>query len=227
MKKVLKKLFSVALGAAMLVSVAFGTKSEVYAATELLSDGGFESATFWEDGNWTFVYDWDAGSTVNLKAYSSDEWLEKSTDGGENTVNYWFCVAGDMTVRQTVDLEAGVYTLKCYNMGENVTITPYVDGVTGTAVAATGWNAWSEVTYSFTLEEAKEDVVIGWNLTGAVDDCYGYIDAASLVKTGEVTPPPQEPNPPQTGDTATMIPVLAMVAGVALMVTTKKTRVTE
>jgi arabinogalactan endo-1,4-beta-galactosidase len=82
------------------------------AALPSLVNGGFES-NFWDDGSWTFEYDWEKVELTHFN-YSNDQWM--TGDEGDHAFKYWVKDTGEsrsFRVKQTLEtLPAGSYLLE-------------------------------------------------------------------------------------------------------------------
>ncbi len=166
-----------------------GDSSAVTAETVTLQDSDF-TGSLWDDGIWTVnPTTWDtATTTLEYYTYATDKWLTPGEDAGETGFHFWMKSAGSFDLTQLIDvLPAGEYTLTSYVMGENadIELTMYdsdnnkIEPETSNKVSLEKWNVWQEVSETFVIDEAVEDVTVGAQGTVA-DGGYGYIDHLTI-----------------------------------------------
>ena len=166
-----------------------GDSSAVTAETVTLQDSDF-TGSLWDDGIWTVnPTTWDtATTTLEYYTYATDQWLTPGEDAGETGFHFWMKSAGSFDLTQLIDvLPAGEYTLTSYVMGENadIELTMYdsdnnkIEPETSNKVSLEKWNVWQEVSETFVIDEAVEDVTVGVQGTVA-DGGYGYIDHLTI-----------------------------------------------
>ena len=166
-----------------------GDSSAVTAETVTLQDSDF-TGSLWDDGIWTVnPTTWDtATTTLEYYTYATDKWLTPGEDAGETGFHFWMKSAGSFDLTQLIDvLPAGEYTLTSYVMGENadIELTMYdsdnnkIEPETSNKVSLEKWNVWQEVSETFVIDEAVEDVTVGVQGTVA-DGGYGYIDHLTI-----------------------------------------------
>lgn len=166
-----------------------GDSSAVTAETVTLQDSDF-TGSLWGDGIWTVnPTTWDtATTTLEYYTYATDKWLTPGEYAGETGFHFWMKSAGSFDLTQLIDvLPAGEYTLTSYVMGENadIELTMYdsdnnkIEPETSNKVSLEKWNVWQEVSETFVIDEAVEDVTVGVQGTVA-DGGYGYIDHLTI-----------------------------------------------
>ena len=166
-----------------------GGSSAVTAETVTLQDSDFTGSSL-DDGIWTVnPTTWDtATTTLEYYTYATDKWLTPGEDAGETGFHFWMKSAGSFDLTQLIDvLPAGEYTLTSYVMGENadIELTMYdsdnnkIEPETSNKVSLEKWNVWQEVSETFVIDEAVEDVTVGVQGTVA-DGGYGYIDHLTI-----------------------------------------------
>ena len=157
-------------------------------ATDYITDGDFNDLS-WSGGmlgSWAFG-SWDVVDNAALNTYASYNKGGLESDSG---LGINFTGAGTFEVYQTLatPLPAGEYQLTAY-----VKAASGVKGFAGASYTAANLTyaensvdtttGWTEVTYAFSVSEAKENYVVGISMTtgGASWVC---LDDVSLVSTG-------------------------------------------
>lgn len=193
--KILRRSLSMVLTAAMV----FGNVSGVtaFAATDELEGGSSSveqeislansdmSSDIWGDGaGWTVsVDDWSStGASIKSYSYSSDQWMDKPSDGSDSGVNFWFGEGdGVLTFSQDVALTAGDYSLKAEAMGEGGDFYLVAGDAESGKISFTGYNNWLMDSLEYTLDEDQEAVSIKV-VMDVNKDGWGYLNSVKLVK---------------------------------------------
>ena len=181
----LKKMTSLMMAMIMILcTIASGGSFVASAATEYISDGGFES-DLWSSGNWSLSAAsgnyWD-NATLEWYSYADDSYI--SAVEGDYCFKYYFSseVASSSAIKatQTVSLPAGTYTFTILSMGDDGgQVAPIINGSIGTYTATEGWNDWQELTYTITLSSAVSNYTVGFALMGS-SGAWGYVDGLSI-----------------------------------------------
>lgn len=190
-----RSVLSILLAALMIFSVmTTGIGFEAKAATEYVTDGGFES-DLWSSGNWSLsaasgnYYD---NATIEWFSYDDDSYI--TSVEGDYCFKYYLssAVTSSKAIKatQTVSLPAGTYTFTILSMGgDGAKVAPIINGSIGTFTEVDGWNQWQELTYTITLSSAKSSYTVGFAIIGD-SGAWGYIDGVSIQaasSTGSVT----------------------------------------
>lgn len=147
------------------------------AGIEIL-DSGF-SGDFWNDGIWSVsVSEWN-GTEIDVKEYSSDEWLVVGEEQGTTGLKFYMANEGYLQVTQTVDIPAGSYKFSADAMGANAEYSIIIGDVKGDAVTLSGYNVWNRADYTFTTETALSDVTVGIQVDAKADG-WGWLDSLDV-----------------------------------------------
>ncbi len=197
-----------ALSLALALTLSVGQLSAIKVSAEEEGNGasvsilnGDMSSDIWESGNgWNVsVDDWDVtGASISSYSYSSDQWMDKPSDGSDTGVNYWFGNgAGVLTFSQTIDIPAGTYSFSSEAMGEKSSFALSVGDDTAAETTLTGYNNWLTNTLSFTAEEDMEDVTL--SVTFNVEkEGWGYLNNVVCQAEGEpIVIEPEDPEQPE------------------------------
>ena len=152
--------------------------AEIKAPNVTISNSDMSFDIWGEDAGWSVsVSDWDAtGASIKSYSYSSDQWMDKPSDGSDSGVNYWFGNGdGTLTFSQVVDIPAGTYKFSSEAMGEKSSFTLSVGDVASSEVALTGYNNWLAADLEFTTEEDLNDVTLSVNFS-VEKDGWGYLN---------------------------------------------------
>lgn len=180
---------SLLLALAMALGLApAAAAQEPAATTNLLQDGSFAGDIWAEDSPWDCTAsDW--GTEVQNQTLID----QKDPDGqAAQTLHWWSENGAEVTVCQSVSLEAGIYTLCVSAQGENSPVQLFCADQTGTETELTGYGTWDTVQAEFTVETA------GTYSVGATLRCaaggWGCLDDMTLVHKEEEAPvPPADP----------------------------------
>ena len=180
-----KSILSLFLALLMVFSVLVtGIGFETKAATEYVSDGGFES-DLWSSGYWTLGAAsgnyWD-NATLEWYSYADDSYI--TAVEGDYCFKYYLssAVTSSTAIKatQTVSLSAGSYTFTILSMGgDGGQVAPIINGSIGTFTEVDGWNQWQELTYTITLSSAVSNYTIGFAVIGD-SGAWGYVDGVSI-----------------------------------------------
>ena len=191
-----------------------GDSSAVTAETVTLQDGNF-SGNFWDDKIWS-TSEWNSSKvTLDVVTYTSKDVMVDEHCDGDSAFTFWREKAGSFGLTQLVDvLPAGEYTLTSYVMGENadIELTMYdsdnnkIEPETSNKVSLEKWNVWQEVSETFVIDEAVEDVTVGVQGTVA-DGGYGYIDHLTISGVSKST----EDSAGNTGDGESTSPIYTIL----------------
>lgn len=155
-----------------------------------------------KSGNWT-------NNRFYRFAYSSDAWLELASYCSGAYCMKMEAVAGDalQVVQYVETLEAGTYTLVVPVMGGDGSVKLVLGDQESEAKALQGWNNWSYVKVTFTVEEDMTDVPVGIKLVSSSSvGGWAFVDSISLYK-----------GVPATGDNHVIWTyVILLMAGVAV-----------
>lgn len=186
-----KKLFAYVMTTAMVMSLFSGnvvTRTNVDAATvtSTVLTEDFETGGVISE-KWTKDVSSESSATFKLATNSYN-----TVEGGSNSLNLWINSASDYTgAYQTVDLDAGDYTISYYAAGE-MPITWYVVDSEGkevmesvTDTIKSGWQDFGNNTHKFTLNEDVKNAKIGFKVTGTAG-AWGYLDDIKVAKETEV-----------------------------------------
>ena len=194
-----KKWLSLTLVLALLLSVAqFPTHAEGAVA---LADPGFEG-DLWNDGVWSYWIP-DDGSWSDHAAqnflYSSDEWMTPASDGGDQCLKFDIKADGGAFYFTQVltDVPAGTYTLAAQAMGaggESVYVR-FGDELGTTVQTDSGYNNWTEVSGTFTLNADCAELIVGLYITGSAGS-WGYVDSMTLTAQSQGGGQPETPDTP-------------------------------
>ncbi|WP_029230703.1 glycosyl hydrolase 53 family protein [Butyrivibrio sp. VCB2006] len=208
-----------ALSMALATAMTIGQMSAVCAlAAENVEEGNGVtivnsdlSADIWgSDAGWSVtVDDWDStGASIKSYTYSSDQWMEKPSDGSDYGVNYWFGNGtGVLSFSQETYIPAGTYTFSSEAMGEKGSFSICVEDEKSEAVSLTGYNNWLTGELEFTTDEDIEKATIsvvfdvekeGWGYLNSVKVTRGS-SASSGEEGGDEpeNPDPENPEDPE------------------------------
>ena len=201
--RILKRSLSAALVMAMVMGNVSGTTSfaetnevtETETETEKEGDAASKeislvnsdmSADIWGDNaGWKVeVDDWTAtGASIKNFTYSSDQWMDKPSDGSDDGINFWFGEgAGVLIFSQDVELEKGSYTLSAEAMGESGDF--YVEALDSSSdkVSLSGYNNWLTESCEFTLSDDSDSVTVKV-IFDVEKDGWGYLNSVKLSKS--------------------------------------------
>ena len=191
-----------------------GDSSAVTAESVTLQDGNF-SGDFWNDKIWS-TSEWNSSKvTLDVVTYTSKDVMVDEHCDGDSAFTFWREEAGSFGLTQLVDeLPAGKYTLTSYVMGENADIeltmcdsdNNKIEPETSNKVSLEGWNVWQEVSETFVIDEAVENVTVGVQGTVA-DGGYGYIDHLTISGVSKST----EDSAGDTGDGESTSPIYTIL----------------
>ncbi len=143
------------------------------------------SSDIWGDGaGWTVsVDDWDStGASIKSSSYSSDQWMDKPSDGSDSGVNFWFGEGeGVLTLSQEVDLSKGEYFLEAEAMGEGGDFYLVAGDDESDKISFTGYNNWLTESLEFTLSEDAEGLTVKV-VMDVEKDGWGYLNNVKLVE---------------------------------------------
>ncbi|MDO4502009.1 MAG: hypothetical protein Q4D06_02395 [Coriobacteriia bacterium] len=76
-------------------------------AQNLLTDGGFESSTLWDDGVWTMAPEWWGTGSDEVTLGQKTDYVTE----GSQALGFWTKWAQTMKATQDVELQPGTYVL--------------------------------------------------------------------------------------------------------------------
>ncbi len=180
---------------------AFANGGDLEISEVIINNSDFASDIWGSDSGWNVeVSDWEAtGASISSYSYSSDQWMDKPSDGSDTGVNYWFgSGAGTLSFSQTIDIPKGSYSFSSEAMGEKNSFYISVDGSSSEEVALTGYNNWLTSSLDFTADEDLYDVTLSVNFN-VEKEGWGYINNVKCISSEPSEEPivvdPDEPDP--------------------------------
>ena len=149
-----------------------------------------------ENAGWQVsVSDWEStGASIKSYSYSSDQWMNKPSDGSDNGVNYWFGNGdGTLTFSQEIDIPAGTYKFSSEAMGENSSFAISVGETKSEEVSLTGYNNWLEAGLDFTADEDLNGVTLSVSFD-VKKDGWGYLNNVVVKASGQSSEGNDEPS---------------------------------
>ena len=194
-------LLSLALVAAMLLSLMAAPLAVSAEETVTLQDAGFEGS-IWSDGVWSYWIpdgeSWD-GKQVENFLYSSDTWMTPASDGGNQCIKFFLSAADSFYFTQELaNVPAGTYTLTVQSMGgDGETVYVKMGDMLGDTVQTdSGYNNWTTSSGTFTLTEDCEKLIVGVYVECTAGG-WGYFDNLTLTAVTTEDPTPDTPVLPQ------------------------------
>lgn len=186
-----------------LVAVNLETvKADVTTAEEVaLRDADF-TGDLWGDGVWTVTPStWD-NTEFSYFTYADDVWMTVPENCGTTSFKFWMRDAGNYTLTQTVsELPAGTYTLSSNVMGLGANVALTLGDDSSDQKSLEGYNTWTEIEKTFTVEEDRTDVTIGFSVAVEAGG-WGYLD--NLTLCGESLEASDEEEPKEWEATAAL-----------------------
>lgn len=172
---------SLDMGFAVRAENADGGDGEKTAAEIVLQDAEF-TGNLWDDGIWTVSPSaWD-GASFQYFTYVDDQYMETGEHQGESGFKFYLENSGSFTLLQTVaQVPAGSYTVDADFMGDKADVQLVIGSVESPAHPMEGWNVWTEVSDTLTVEEDLTDVSVGFKVTVAAGG-WGYLDSMSITR---------------------------------------------
>ena len=191
---------SLALAAALLLSLIAVPLSAAAEETVTLADPGFEGS-IWSDGIWSYWIEGDDWSTKQMEdfLYSSNTYITPAADGGEQCMKFYMSADGTAYFTQVLtNVPAGTYTLSVQSMGaDGETVAVIMGEMVGDTVQTdSGWNNWATASGTFTLSEDCAELIVGVKVTCTAEG-WGYFDNLTLTaetKEEETTPEEEIPS---------------------------------
>jgi arabinogalactan endo-1,4-beta-galactosidase len=171
---------------------AFAQEGDVTASEVNITNSDFASDIWGSDCGWTVnVSDWEStGASISAYSYSSDQWMDKPSDGSDTGVNYWFgSGAGTLTFSQTIDIPAGTYNFSSEAMGEKSSFHINIGESESAGLTLTGYNNWLTDSCVYTTDEDLYAVTL--SVTFDVEkEGWGYINNVTCTHDITITPDP-------------------------------------
>ena len=164
-----------------LVAVNLETvKADVTAAEEVaLQDADF-TGDLWGDGVWTVSPStWD-NTEFSYFTYADDKWMTVPENCGTTSFKFWMQDTGNYTLTQKVsELPAGTYTISSWMMGSGADVSLVLGEGSSNQKSLEGYNTWTKIEKTFTVEEDRTDVIIGFSVAVEAGG-WGYLDNLTL-----------------------------------------------
>ncbi len=207
----MRKMWGKALSLGLAVAMVCGQMSSVkaYAAEDntgesssvVIANADMAADIWGSDAGWNVsVDDWDStGASISSYTYSSDQWMDKPSDGSDTGVNYWFGNGGGvLTFSQEIDIPAGTYTFSSEAMGEKGSFYLEIGSDKSEEVSLTGYNNWLTTSLNFATEEDIEDATIKV-VFNVEKEGWGYLNSVTVKGSG-TSEEPGEPGGEEGGE---------------------------